>query len=57
METGAEIIVTDMNDILDLLGHQLLQNAELDPPVQGAGHFLQEDQGQAIGRRIAAFGL
>jgi haloalkane dehalogenase len=36
---------------------ELLPGAELDPPVQGAGHFLQEDQGEAIGRRIAAYGL
>ena len=33
----------------------LLPNAELDPPLPGAGHFLQEDRGEAIGRRIAAF--
>jgi haloalkane dehalogenase len=32
---------------------ELLPNAELDPPVAGAGHFLQEDQGEAVGRRIA----
>jgi haloalkane dehalogenase len=32
-----------------------LPNAELDPPVEGAGHFLQEDRGEAIGRRIAAW--
>jgi haloalkane dehalogenase len=31
----------------------LLRNAELDPPVEGAGHFLQEDRGEALGRRIA----
>ena len=34
---------------------ELLPNARLDPPVLGAGHFLQEDQGETIGRRIAAF--
>jgi haloalkane dehalogenase len=34
---------------------ELLPNAQLDPPVVGAGHFLQEDQGEKIGRRIAAF--
>ncbi len=33
----------------------LLPNAELDPPLTGAGHFLQEDRGETIGRRIAAF--
>jgi haloalkane dehalogenase len=31
----------------------LLPNAELDPPVEGAGHFLQEDRGEQIGERIA----
>jgi haloalkane dehalogenase len=32
---------------------ELLPGAELDPPLAGAGHFLQEDQGEALGRRIA----
>jgi pimeloyl-ACP methyl ester carboxylesterase len=32
---------------------ELLPRAELDPPLTGAGHFLQEDQGEAVGRRIA----
>jgi haloalkane dehalogenase len=32
---------------------KLLPRAELDPPLAGAGHFLQEDQGEAVGRRIA----
>jgi haloalkane dehalogenase len=31
----------------------LLPRAELDPPLAGAGHFLQEDRGEAVGRRIA----
>jgi haloalkane dehalogenase len=31
----------------------LLPGAELDPPLEGAGHFLQEDRGEAIGDRIA----
>ena len=31
----------------------LLPNAELDPPVEGAGHFLQEDRGEIVGARIA----
>lgn len=31
----------------------LLPNAELDPPVEGAGHFVQEDRGEVVGRRIA----
>jgi haloalkane dehalogenase len=31
----------------------LLPNAELDPPLEGAGHFLQEDRGEAVGARIS----
>jgi haloalkane dehalogenase len=31
---------------------ELLPNAELDPPLAGAGHFLQEDRGEEIGVRI-----
>jgi haloalkane dehalogenase len=34
---------------------ELLPNAELDPPVEGAGHFLQEDRGELVGERIAAW--
>jgi haloalkane dehalogenase len=34
---------------------ELLPNAELDPPLEGAGHFLQEDRGAEVGRRIAEF--
>ncbi len=33
----------------------ILYSAELDPPVEGAGHFLQEDRGEIVGRRIAAW--
>ncbi len=32
---------------------ELLPGAELDPPVEGAGHFLQEDRGVELGQRIA----
>ncbi|MGH3003587.1 MAG: haloalkane dehalogenase [Gaiellaceae bacterium] len=32
---------------------ELLPGAELDPPLEGAGHFLQEDRGEQIGKRIA----
>jgi haloalkane dehalogenase len=31
----------------------VLPRAELDPPLEGAGHFLQEDRGEAVGDRIA----
>jgi haloalkane dehalogenase len=34
---------------------ELLPGAELDPPVEGAGHFLQEDRGELLGARIAAW--
>ena len=34
---------------------ELLPGAELDPPVEGAGHFLQEDRGEAVAERIAAW--
>ena len=34
---------------------ELLPNAALDPPLEGAGHFLQEDRGAEVGRRIASF--
>ena len=37
------------------LMHAMLMNAELDPPVEGAGHFLQEDRGELLGERIAAW--
>ena len=33
----------------------LLPGAELTPPVEGAGHFLQEDRGEWLGKRIAAW--
>jgi haloalkane dehalogenase len=32
---------------------ELLPRAELDPPLEGAGHFLQEDRGEQIGDRVA----
>ena len=34
---------------------ELLPNAELQEPVAGAGHFLQEDAGEEVGERIAAW--
>ncbi|MFL5962797.1 MAG: haloalkane dehalogenase [Gaiellaceae bacterium] len=34
---------------------ELLPSAELDPPVEGAGHFLQEDRGELLGARIAGW--
>src|SRR5581483_7819497 len=33
----------------------LLPNAVLDPPLAGAGHFLQEDRGEEVAARIAAW--
>jgi haloalkane dehalogenase len=33
----------------------LLPNADLDPPLEGAGHFLQEDRGEQIAARILAW--
>jgi haloalkane dehalogenase len=33
----------------------LLRRAELDPALEGAGHFLQEDRGEAVGDRIAGW--
>jgi haloalkane dehalogenase len=32
---------------------ELLPRAELDPPLEAAGHFLQEDRGESLGARIA----
>ncbi len=34
---------------------ELIPGAELGPPVEGAGHFLQEEQGELIGERVAAW--
>jgi haloalkane dehalogenase len=34
---------------------ELLPAAELDPPLEGAGHFLQEDRGEQVGDRIAGW--
>ena len=34
---------------------ELIPGAELQEPVAGAGHFLQEDAGQEVGQRIAAW--
>jgi haloalkane dehalogenase len=34
---------------------ELLPQAQLDPPLEGAGHFLQEDKGEEIGSRIATW--
>ena len=34
---------------------ELIPGAELQEPIAGAGHFLQEDAGEEVGRRIAAW--
>jgi haloalkane dehalogenase len=34
---------------------QLIPGAELQEPIAGAGHFVQEDAGEEVGRRIAAW--
>ena len=34
---------------------ELIPGAELQEPITGAGHFLQEDAGEEVGRRIAAW--
>jgi haloalkane dehalogenase len=34
---------------------ELLPAAQLEPAVEGAGHFLQEDRGEAVAERIAAW--
>jgi haloalkane dehalogenase len=34
---------------------ELIPGAELQPPIPGAGHFVQEDAGEEVGRRIAAW--
>jgi len=34
---------------------ELIPGAELGEPLAGAGHFLQEDKGEQLGARIAAW--
>jgi len=52
----ALVLFSDGDPIFDRAAAEeiaaLLPNAELDPPLEGAGHFLQEDRGEQIAARI-----
>ena len=39
----------------EVMAELICRTRELDPPLEGAGHFLQEDRGEAVGARIAAW--
>jgi haloalkane dehalogenase len=55
----ALVVFSDSDPIFDRRAAErmasLLPNAVLDPPLEGAGHFLQEDRGEALAARIAAW--
>jgi len=55
----ALVLFSDSDPIFDRRAAErmasLLPNAELDPPVTGAGHFLQEDRGEEVAARIVAW--
>jgi haloalkane dehalogenase len=57
LDRPALIVFSDSDPIFSRraaeLMAELLPNSELDPPLEGAGHFLQEDRGEALGERIA----
>jgi haloalkane dehalogenase len=57
LDRPALVLFSDSDPIFSRQAAELmagmLMNAELDPPVEGAGHFLQEDRGEVLGDRIA----
>jgi haloalkane dehalogenase len=59
LDRPALVLFSDSDPIFDRRAAEvmaeLLPDAELDPPVEGAGHFLQEDRGELVGERIAAW--
>jgi haloalkane dehalogenase len=59
LDRPALVLFSDSDPIFSRRAAELmadmLPNAELDPPVEGAGHFLQEDRGELLGARIAAW--
>jgi haloalkane dehalogenase len=59
LDRPALVLFSDGDPIFDRSAAEamaaLLPGAELDPPVEGAGHFLQEDRGEQIAARIAAW--
>jgi len=58
-EAPALILFSDSDPIFSRRAAEtmaaLLPNAELAPPVEGAGHFLQEDRGEQIAADVSAF--
>ncbi len=57
LDTPALVLFSDSDPIFSRAAAEamaeLLAKADLDPPLEGAGHFLQEDRGEAVGARIA----
>jgi haloalkane dehalogenase len=58
-DAPALVLFSDLDPIFSRAAAErmagLLPNAELAPPVEGAGHFLQEDRGELIAADVAAF--
>jgi haloalkane dehalogenase len=58
-DAPALVLFSDLDPIFSRAAAErmagLLPNAELAPPVEGAGHFLQEDRGERIAADVAAF--